>query len=118
MKIVVMDSGYSHYILSDTAYTRFCRWGSFQACRRIYWQAFAYALWEQFIGVAIIIALSVLFREKYNAQGRLLSSMSGSVYTVYIIHAPVLVFLAISLRGVVLDPLLKFVLIAPLAVSI
>jgi len=83
-----------------------------------YWQAFVYALWEQFLAVAIIIALSVLFREKYNDQGRLLRSMSGSVYTVYIIHAPVLVFLAISLRSVVLDPLLKFVLIAPLAVTI
>jgi len=83
-----------------------------------YWQAFAYALWEQFIGVSIIIALSVLFREKFNDQGRFLRSMSGSVYTVYIIHAPVLVFLAISFRGVVLDPLLKFVLIAPLAVSL
>lgn len=83
-----------------------------------YWQAFAYALWEQFFGVAIIIALTVLFREKYNDQGRFLRSMSASVYTVYIFHAPIIVFLALGLRGVVLDHLLKFLLVAPLAVGL
>ncbi len=84
----------------------------------LYWQALVYALWEQFLGVAIIIALTVLFREKYNYQGRLLKGMSASVYTVYIFHAPVIVLLALSIRGVILNPLLKFVLVAPLAVSL
>ena len=50
-----------------------------------YWQAFTYALWEQFIGVAIIVALTSMFREKYNTQGRMLEAMSKSAYTVYII---------------------------------
>jgi hypothetical protein len=81
-----------------------------------YWQAFVYALWEQFLGVAIIIALSVLFREKYNNQGRLAKAMSESVYSVYVFHAPIIVFLALVLRGIIIDPLLKFVLVAPLAV--
>lgn len=84
----------------------------------LHWQAFAYALWEQILCAAIIITLLVFFREKYNYQGRLLKAMSASAYTVYIIHAPVIVFLALSLRGVVMDPLLKFVLVAPLAVSL
>ena len=84
----------------------------------LYWQALVYALWEQFLGVAIIIALTVLFREKYNYQGRLLKGMSASVYTVYIFHAPIIVLLALSLRGIVINPLLKFVLVAPLGVSL
>jgi glucan biosynthesis protein C len=82
------------------------------------WQAFAYALWEQILCVAIIITLLAFFREKYNDQGTFLKSMSKSVYTVYIIHAPVLVFLALSLRGVILDPLINFVLVAPLAIGL
>ncbi|MCX9082568.1 MAG: acyltransferase family protein [Candidatus Methanoperedens sp.] len=82
------------------------------------WQSFTYALWEQFIGVAIIVALTVTFREKYNNQGRLLKAMSKSAYTVYIFHAPVIVFLALILRGVIMDPLLKFVFVAPLAVNL
>ncbi len=84
----------------------------------LHWQAFAYALWEQILCAAIIITLLVFFREKYNNQGRLLEAMSASAYSVYIFHAPIIVFLALSLRGVILDPLLKFVLVAPLAVSL
>ena len=83
-----------------------------------YWEGFLYALWEQLIGVSIIIALSVLFRDKYNNQGRFGKSMSSSVYATYIFHAPIFVFLALALRGIVLPPLLKFVLVAPLAVSL
>ncbi len=82
------------------------------------WQAFTYALWEQFLGVSIIIALTVSFREKRNNQGRLAKAMSASAYTVYIFHAPIIVFLALGLRNVILDPLLKFLLVAPLAVGI
>lgn len=84
----------------------------------LHWQAFAYALWEQILCVAIIITLLVFFREKYNDQGRLLKAMSASAYTVYIIHAPVIVFLALGLRSMIMDPLLKSVLVAPLAVSL
>ncbi|ODS34977.1 hypothetical protein BEH94_02790 [Candidatus Altiarchaeales archaeon WOR_SM1_SCG] len=80
------------------------------------WQAFAYPLWEQFFAVSIIIALSVLFRERYNHQGRLAKELSASAYTVYILHAPIIVFLALSLKGIALNPLLKFVLVAPVAV--
>ena len=83
-----------------------------------YWQAFTYALWEQFIGMAIIIALLSIFREKYNTRGRLLEAMSKNAYTVYIIHAPIIVFLALSLQGITMNPLLKFALVAPLAVAV
>jgi len=74
-------------------------------------------MWEQILGIAIIIALIVLFREKYNNQGRLVKAMSAGVYTVYIFHAPIIVLLALALRSINIDPLLKFVLVAPLAVS-
>lgn len=83
-----------------------------------YWQAFIYALWEQFTGIAIIIALSGIFREKYNAQGRFLEAMSKSAYTVYVIHVPVIVSLALSLQGIIMDPLLKYALVSLLAVAI
>ncbi len=84
----------------------------------LHWQAFAYAIWEQILCAAIIITLLVFFREKYNNQGRFVKAMSASAYTVYIFHAPVIVFLALSLRGVIMDPLLKFALVAPLAVGL
>jgi hypothetical protein len=37
---------------------------------------------------------------------------------VFIIHAPVIIFLALALRGVILHPLLKYVLVAPVALAL
>jgi glucan biosynthesis protein C len=50
--------------------------------------------------------------------GILAKEMSDSSYAVYFIHALVLVFLALALRGVTLYPLLKFALVAPVAVAL
>ena len=80
------------------------------------WQSFAYSTWEEFICVGMIIVLLVWFREKFNRQGSLAKAMSDSTFTVYFIHAPVLVFLALALKDVDLYPLLKWVLVSPVAI--
>lgn len=82
----------------------------------VHWQSFVLAVWEQFVCVGLVITLLVWFRNRFNQQGRLAQTMSDGAYTVYLIHAPVLVFVGLSLRGVVLHPLLKFVLISPVAI--
>jgi glucan biosynthesis protein C len=82
------------------------------------WQSFAFSVWEEFICVGMIIVLLVWFRERFNRQGAVAKAMSDSTYAVYFIHAPVLVFLALALRGVTLYPLLKFALVAPVAVAL
>ncbi len=84
----------------------------------VHWQSFAFSVWEQFVGIGMVVGLLVLFREKLNHQGKLAKDMAASAYTVFIIHAPVIVFLALALRGVTLPPLLKFVLVAPLALAL
>ena len=84
----------------------------------VHWQSFAYAVWEQFVGVGMILALLVWFRRRFNHQGPLAKAMSDSTYTVYFIHAPVLVYLALALRGIKLYPLLKFALVSPVAVAL
>ena len=80
----------------------------------INWQAFTYAVWEQITGISIIISLLYLFRAKLNKQGRILKAMSTGAYTTYIIHAPVIIIFAYSIRNIHIYPLLKF----PLAVLI
>lgn len=80
------------------------------------WQSFAYSTWEQFICVGMIIVLLVWFREKFNRQKALAKAMSDSTYTVYFIHAPVLVFLALALKDIKLYPLLKWSLVSPVAI--
>jgi surface polysaccharide O-acyltransferase-like enzyme len=82
----------------------------------ITWQSFAYSVWEEFICVGMIIILLVWFREKFNRQGALAKAMSDSTFAVYFIHAPVLVLLALALKDVDLYPLLKWVLVSPMAI--
>ncbi len=83
-----------------------------------YWQAAAYAFWEQAIGIAIIISLIVLFKERWNFQGRLARTLSANAFSAYVLFSPVIVFLALSLRSLSLDPMLKFALVSPIAVSL
>jgi glucan biosynthesis protein C len=82
----------------------------------VHWQCFAYALWEQFFGVAMIVGLLVLFRERLTSQGKLARAMSASSYTAYIIHAPVIILLALAMRPINLYPLVKFGLAVCIAV--
>jgi glucan biosynthesis protein C len=84
----------------------------------VHWQSFAFAVWEQFVCMGLVIGLLVLFRERLNHQGVLAKDMAASAYTVFIIHAPVIVFLALAVRGISLHPLLKFVLVAPVAIAL
>ncbi len=84
----------------------------------LHWQCFVYAVWEQFVCVAMIIALLFLFRKWLNRQGSLSKAMSASAYTAYILHAPVTVLVAIAMRNISLYPLLKFALAVLIAVPL
>jgi len=81
-----------------------------------HWQAFFKAVWDQFICMGMVITMLVWFRRSFNHQGTVAKAMSASAYTAYIIHQPVLVFLGLTLRGISLYPLIKFALVAPVAV--
>jgi len=76
----------------------------------LHWQSLAYAVWDQVVGVPMVVGLLVLFRERISRQTPFMRSLADSTYAVYIIHAPVVVLLILALRGVRLYPLLKFAL--------
>ncbi len=48
----------------------------------------AYALWEEFMCVAIVVTLLVWFRKRFTQQGPLAKAMSGGAYATYVFHAP------------------------------
>ena len=83
-----------------------------------HWQALVLALWEQFLCMAMIITLLVWFRRRFNHQGSLAKTMSASAYTVYIIHAPVIVLVTLALRDISLYPLIKYPLVALIVVPL
>jgi glucan biosynthesis protein C len=83
----------------------------------LHWEAAAYAFWEQLFGIAVMISLTVWFRENVNFQNRLTKALSESSFTAYIIQVPVLVFLALSFQSIQLPLLLKFAIVSPIGVS-
>lgn len=80
----------------------------------LYWQSLVFSLWEQLVGIGIIIVLLGLFKEKYTTQTLLLKNMSASAYTVYIFHSVILVLLALLIKNVELSATLKFIISAPI----
>jgi hypothetical protein len=83
-----------------------------------HWQSLAYSVWEQFMGLAMVVTLLVWFRSRFNQQGSLTQKMSAAAYATYIFHVPVIILLAIALSSIRLELALKFVLVAPLAVAL
>ena len=77
-----------------------------------YWQSAAYALWDSVTAVGLCLGLIALFRRFFDGHGGVGRLMSRHSYAVYVIHAPIIVYLAFALRGVALEPLLKFVMAA------
>ena len=82
------------------------------------WLSLAYSVWEAFIGVALVIAVLVWFRSRFDHQSRLVRAMSSTAYTVYVMHPLIIVPLAIILRVVSLRLEIKFILFAPIAVAV
>ena len=80
------------------------------------WQSVVYALWDSIFAVGMILVVIALFRRFFNGQGRLGRFLSQHSYTVYIIHIPIIVYLAFALRGIELWPLLKFGMMAVMVV--
>ena len=83
-----------------------------------HWQALFRAFMSSFMAVGLCIGVLYLFRRYANRQGRLSRFLVPNAYTAYIIHAPVIVAVALALRGLDFHPLLKFALAALVSVSL
>jgi glucan biosynthesis protein C len=82
------------------------------------WQALAYALWESFLGLGMCLGLIYAFRHYGNRQGKLASFLSRNAYAAYLIHEVVIIALAYAVRDVELYPLLKWAVVALLAIPL
>ena len=81
-----------------------------------HWQSAVYALWDTIFAVGLCLAAITFFRRFFNGERRFGRFLSQQSYAVYIIHIPIIVFIAIALKGIHLEPLLKFGMVAVIAV--
>ena len=72
-----------------------------------HWQSAVYALWDSTTAVGLCLGFIVLFRHVFDGQGRVGGFLSRHGYAVYLIHSPIIVYLAFSLRGLDLAALPK-----------
>ena len=84
----------------------------------VHWQSLVYSMWEAFVGTGLIAGIFVVFRRKFNSQTSFTKNLSDNAYTVFIIHAPVIVFFSYAIRGLHIFPLVKFIFVSVLGVSL
>ncbi|MEI7884137.1 MAG: acyltransferase family protein [Clostridia bacterium] len=82
------------------------------------WQSYAYGAWESFICFGMSIGLLSLFQRKLNKENKLSKILSSNTFSVYVIHAPIIVFLSYTLQSIIIHPLLKFALVSLIAVPL
>lgn len=82
--------------------------GNLNQVARWSWQLAGLALWESFTCVAISLGLLVLFRERFNVQGRWSRFLSDNAFAVYVFHPPIVILGARALHGVDWPPVAKF----------
>jgi glucan biosynthesis protein C len=82
------------------------------------WQSAVYAFWDSTLAVGLSLGAIALFRRSLDGQGGLGRFLSRQSYAVYVIHVPIVVFLALALRGIRAASLLKFVMASVLIVPV
>jgi len=83
-----------------------------------HWQSLAYAIWEQILAVSMIVALFGIFKKKFNNQGKLAKTLSASAFGVFILHTPILIAIGVIFRYWKIYPLLKFIVLSPVALIV
>lgn len=72
------------------------------------WQSAVYALWDPIVAVGMGLAAITFFRRWFDRESRLGRFLARQSYAVYIFHTPIVVFVALALRGIALGPLATF----------
>jgi membrane-bound acyltransferase YfiQ involved in biofilm formation len=89
---------------------------------RGWWHSAVFALWDSIFSVGMCLGLITVFRRLFNRQAAPARSMSRQSYAVFILHIPIIVWVAVLMRGINLENLLKFglaaIIIVPLCFAV
>ncbi|HTP59426.1 MAG TPA: acyltransferase family protein, partial [Spirochaetia bacterium] len=79
------------------------------------WESFAYAFWESFVAIGFSLGLIAFFRKFLNVENGFTRLLAANSFGIYMFHAPVLIAISLLLKTWQGAPLLKFVVVIPLA---
>jgi len=79
------------------------------------WQAFVYAFWESFVAIGFSLGLIAFFRKYLNVENGFTRLLAANSFGIYMFHAPILIAISLLLKSWHGAPLLKFVVVVPLA---
>ena len=82
------------------------------------WQSGVYAIWDSAYSVGLCLAAVTLFRPFFNRAGAFTAFLSRHSYTIYFVHAPLLVFVGLMLRAIDIGHLIKFLLASVIALPV
>ena len=82
------------------------------------WQSAIYTIWDSIMVVGLSLGAVVVFRRFFNGTGWFGRFLSRQSYAVYIIHSPIIVFIAYAMRDISLPPIAKFGLAALIVVPV
>ena len=82
------------------------------------WQSAAYALWDSTMAVGLSLAALVVFRRWFNNDGAFGRFLAANSYAVYVIHAPLVVYVCFALHVLALPALVKFAVAAVIVLPV
>jgi Acyltransferase family len=84
----------------------------------VHWQSALNCLWESFFCMGMWLGVLILFRDKFNMQGKFAKFMTRNAFAAYLFHTPLLIAVTLALRTFPAAPLVKFAVAGVLAVPI
>jgi len=81
----------------------------------LHWQNLAFALWESFVAISFSIGIIAFFRKWVNWDNKFTRLIRDNAFGIYCFHSPILIAVSLSIKGLMLNPVLKFLLAAILA---
>jgi glucan biosynthesis protein C len=80
--------------------------------------ALLFAILDNILCMGMIFVLIKGFYAKFNKQGKILRNLAPSAFNIYLIHAPILVLVAVAFSSLPLIPVIKLAIVFPLTVLV
>jgi peptidoglycan/LPS O-acetylase OafA/YrhL len=84
----------------------------------LHWQSLAYALWEAFTAVGFSIGLIAFLKKHADTENGFTRFFAANSFGIYVLHAPILIFVSLLLQSWKAAPLLKFPLAGAAALAL